>query len=66
MRRYHSVVVMATNEPINIEEHLASIENHVQEIRQDVSEILNLLQDELKAFREREFWRDYSETYHKE
>jgi len=57
---------MATNEPINIEEHLTVIENHVQEIRQDVSEILSLLQDELKAFREREFWRDYRETYHQE
>ena len=57
---------MATTDPIDIEEHLATIDSHVNEIRHDVSEILNLLQDELKAFREREFWRDYSETYHKE
>jgi len=57
---------MATTRPSDLEEHLATIDSHVNEIRHDVSEILNLLQDELKAFREREFWRDYSETYHKE
>ena len=50
----------------NLEEHLAAIESHLSDLRHDVSEILHLLQDELKAFREREFWRDYSETYHKE
>jgi hypothetical protein len=66
MRRYHSVVVMATIAPIDIKEHLVTIESHLKEVRQDVSEILCLLQDELRAFREREFWRDYSETYHKE
>ena len=51
---------------INLERDLATIDSHLKEIRQDVSEILHLLQDELKAFREREFWRDYSETYHQE
>jgi len=51
---------------INLERDLATIDSHLKEIRQDVSEILHLLQDELKAFREREFWRDYRETYHQE
>lgn len=50
----------------DLEEHLATIDSHLKEIRHDVSDILGLLQDELKAFREREFWRDYRETYHQE
>lgn len=68
MLQHHSVVVMAQISPTNnnLEQHLAEIEGHLKDVRQDVSEILHLLQDELKAFREREFWRDYSETYHQE
>ena len=50
----------------DLEQHLADIKDHLEDVRQDVSEIRRLLQDELKAFREREFWRDYGETYHQE
>lgn len=59
---------MARITPTNtdMEQHLAEIESHLKDLRHDVSEILHLLQDELKAFREREFWRDYSETWHQE
>ena len=68
MRQHHSAVVMATTTPTNssLERKLAAIDGHLNEIRHDVSEILHVLQDELKAFREREFWRDYRETYHQE
>ena len=68
MRHDYPQVVMSTTAPnrTNMEEHLAAIDSHLKDVRQDVSEILRLLQDELKAFREREFWRDYSETYHQE
>jgi hypothetical protein len=68
MRQHHSRVVMARMTPTNteLEQHLAEIESHLKDLRHDVSEILHLLQDELKAFREREFWRDYSETWHQE
>ena len=50
----------------DMEKQLASIESHLKEIRHDVSSILHALQDELQAFREREFWRDYGDTYHQE
>ena len=46
-----------------LEEKLAAIELHLSEIRQDVSQIHQSIQDELDAFREREFWRDYGKTY---
>jgi len=50
----------------NLDNNLAHIEGHLKDIRQDVSEILRALQDELSAFREREFWRDYGDNYHQE
>jgi hypothetical protein len=50
----------------NMEQQLAAIASDLKEIRNDVSAILHSLQDELDAFREREFWRDYSESYHQE
>lgn len=50
----------------DLNNHLAYIEDHLKDIRQDVSEILRSLKDELSAFREREFWRDYSDNYHHE
>jgi hypothetical protein len=49
--------------PQQLEEKLADIELHLKEIRQDVSQILRSVQDELDAFREREFWRDYGNSY---
>jgi hypothetical protein len=51
---------------IDIDEQLASIASDLKDIRNDVSSILHSLQDELNAFREREFWRDYGESYHQE
>lgn len=52
--------------PDALEVKLAEIERHLHDIRTDVSRILKALQDELEAFRQREFWRDYRETYHQE
>ena len=50
-----------------MEEKLASIERHLQDIRHNVADILQNVQHELEAVREREFWRDYRErTYQKE
>lgn len=49
-----------------LEERLAEIERHLQEIREDVANILNTIQVDLEDFRQREFWRDYRETYHQE
>lgn len=49
-----------------LEERLAEIERHLLEIREDVANILNTIQVELEDFRQREFWRDYRETYHQE
>jgi hypothetical protein len=57
--------------PINtterdLEARLESIERHLQDIRLDVAELLHSVQHELEAVREREFWRDYRETYQDE
>jgi hypothetical protein len=57
--------------PINdtgndLEEQLESIDRHLQEIRHNVAGILQSVQHELEAVREREFWRDYRETYQNE
>ena len=49
-----------------LEAKLADIDRHLQDIQSDVSKILNAIQDELEAFRQREFWRDYRETYNQE
>ena len=46
-----------------MEERLESIERHLQDIRLDVAELLHSVQHELEAVRERDFWRDYSETF---
>lgn len=46
-----------------LEKYLAEIQFDLKEVRQDVSQILQTVQDELEAFREREFWRDYSDSY---
>ena len=50
----------------DLEEKLASIESHLQDIRHNVAGILQSVQHELEAVREREFWRDYRETYQNE
>ena len=57
--------------PINdtgtdLEEKLASIERHLQDIRHDVAELLQSVQHELEAVREREFWRNYRESNQEE
>ena len=49
-----------------MEARLESIERHLQDIRLDVAELLHSVQHELEAVREREFWRDYRETYQDE
>ena len=49
-----------------LEAKLADINRHLQDIQSDVSKILKSLQDELEAFRQREFWRDYRENYNEE
>ena len=50
----------------DLEEKLASIECQLQDIRHNVADILHSVQHELEAVREREFWRDYRETYQNE
>lgn len=50
----------------DLEGKLESIDRHLQDIRQNVADILQNLQHELDAMREREFWRDYSRTYRDE
>lgn len=57
--------------PINdagntLEDKLEVIERHLHDIRHDVSGILQHVQHELDAMREREFWREYRETYQNE
>ena len=49
-----------------LEERLAEIERHLLEIREDVANMLNTIQIDLEDFRQREFWRDYRDTYHQE
>ena len=56
----------ATQRNTDLEERLADIQRHLKDIRQDVSSILHAVLDELHAYREREFWRDYGDTYHQE
>ena len=65
---YNSIVVMPpTNDTGNdLEEKLVSIDRNLQDIRHDVAGILRSVQNELEAMREREFWRDYRETYQEE
>ena len=56
-----------TNDTGNdLEEKLVSIDRNLQDIRHDVAGILRSVQNELDAMREREFWRDYRETYQEE
>ena len=56
-----------TNDTGNdLEEKLVSIDRNLQDIRHDVAGILRSVQNELEAMREREFWRDYRETYQEE
>jgi len=50
----------------DLEEKLVSIDRNLQDIRHDVAGILRSVQNELDAMREREFWRDYRETYQEE
>ena len=49
-----------------LEGKLADIDRHLHDIRSDVSKILKALQDELEAFRQREFWWEYRENYNQE
>jgi len=59
---------MTPNEDMapTLAQRLAMIDGQLQELRHDVAEIQRGLQDELQAFREREFWRDYRDTYQQE
>ncbi len=52
--------------PYALEAKLAEIDCHLLDIRDDVSRILKAIQVELEDFREREFWREYRETYQQE
>jgi hypothetical protein len=52
--------------PDSLEEKLAEIDRHLLDIRDDVSRILKAIQIELEDFRQREFWRDYRDTYNQE
>ena len=54
----------STNDIMKVK--LSAIEDQLEQIREDVSEILSTLEDELESFREREFWRDYRDTYQQE
>jgi hypothetical protein len=45
---------------------LGVIQEYLKTIQLDLSEIRRLIQDELQALREREFWRDYGHTYNQE
>ena len=56
----------ATQRNEDLEERLADIQHHLKEIRQDVSGILHAVLDELEAYREREFWRSYEDTFREE
>ena len=49
-----------------METKLEVIERHLQDIRCDVAELLQTVQHELEAVREREFWREYRENYQDE
>ncbi len=49
-----------------LEAKLAGIDQNLQEIRHDVAEILRCVQHELDAMREREFWKEYRDTYQEE
>lgn len=51
---------------IDLEAKLEGIERHLQDIRCDVAELLQTVQHELEAVREREFWREYRENYQDE
>ena len=49
-----------------MDHQIATIQDYIKDIRHDLSEIRRLIQDELEALREREFWRDYGQTYQQE
>ena len=55
-----------TDTKLEPNEQLEEMNQSLKEIRDHLSEISSSLRDELEAFREREFWRDYRETYHEE
>ncbi len=55
-----------TDTKLELNEQLEEMNQSLKEIRDHLSEISSSLRDELEAFREREFWRDYRETYHEE
>ena len=42
-----------------IERRLEQIQEELKIIREDVSEIHDSMQDELRAFREREYWKGF-------
>ena len=55
----HSLVVMKRNDYEKIERRLEQIQAELKIIREDVSEIHDSMQDELRAFREREYWKGF-------
>ena len=55
-----------TDTKSDLNEQLEQINRYLEEIRDHLSEISTSLRDELEAFREREFWREYRETYQEE
>ena len=56
----------ATQRNEDIEERLADIQHELKEIRHDVSGILHAVLDELDAYREREFWKSYADSFREE
>ncbi|MBT3381177.1 MAG: hypothetical protein HN742_11185 [Lentisphaerae bacterium] len=50
----------------HLEEQLSEMNRILRDIHEEVSQILSCVQDELEAFREREFWRDHAQFYQHE
>lgn len=52
-----------TCENTDLEARIIEITTCLGEIREDISQILRCVQDELEAFRVREFWREHGDSY---
>jgi len=55
-----------TCENTELEAQIADIASCLEEIREDISRILRCIQDELEAFRVRQFWQEYGDSYQQE
>ena len=49
-----------------LEEKLRASVRDIRDIKEDIHTLLDIIQDELVGLREREFWREYRETYQQE